>query len=83
MWWVARFTLACTSIMAVVWVGIWAFAGFTTFGLHGAAAIALVLAVVFSCGVGIFLMALMFYSERSGQDDRVHHVHKIGNPDPQ
>ena len=67
--------------MAVVLVGIWAIAGFTTFGLHGAAAIALVLAVVLSCEVGIFLMALMFYSERSGQDDRVHHVHKTDEPD--
>jgi hypothetical protein len=60
---------------------VWAFAGFTTFGLHGAAAIALDLAVVVSCEVGIFLMALTFYSERSGQDDRVHHVRKIGEPD--
>jgi len=68
--------MVCTAVSALVVLSVWAFADFTTLGLHGAAAIALVLGVVFSCELGIFLMAMMFYSERSGLGDRAHCVHK-------
>jgi hypothetical protein len=79
--WMVRFSAICAVGLGLVLIGAWAFEGFATFGLHGAAAIALILGVVFSCAMGVFLTALMFHSRRSGLDAKVHRVHRIEGPD--
>ena len=79
--WIVRFCVLCAVGLGLVLMGAWAFQGFATYGLHGAAAIALILGVVFSCAMGVLLMALMFHSRRSGLDAKVHHVHKVEGSD--
>ena len=79
--WIVQFSLVCVVGLGLVLVGAWAFEGFATFGLHGGAAIALISGVVFSCAMGVFLMALMFHSQRSGRDDKVHRVHRVEGSD--
>ena len=79
--WIVQFSLICAVGLGLVLMGVWAFEGFATFGLHGAAAIALIAGVVFSCAMGVALMALMFYSQRSGRDDKVHRVHRVEGSD--
>jgi hypothetical protein len=64
------FSLGCVgfiaSVMFIVWI-MGAFEG-SNLGTHGW--IAFTLGVVITCALGIGLMALVFYSDRSGQDDR-------------
>jgi multisubunit Na+/H+ antiporter MnhB subunit len=79
--WIAQFSLICAVGLGIVISGVWTFEGFATFGLHSAAAIALILGVMFSCAMGVFLMALMFHSRRSGQDEKVHRVHRVEGSD--
>jgi hypothetical protein len=45
--------------------------GFRSLGLSLNGAIALTLGIVLTVGLGVGLMALVFYSDRSGRDDTV------------
>ena len=67
--WTARFFIACFAgvfgIVALCWIVF----GFGSLGLDATATFAAILGITFTAGLGIGLMALVFYSNRSGRDD--------------
>ena len=60
--------------IAAVLVVAWLAGGFARVGLDGNIVLALMLGIFFSSLLGVGLMALMFYSDRSGQDAQAHAV---------
>lgn len=58
------------AVIVVLIVGVAAFGGFA--GLGSGGAFALVFGIAASLGLGIGLMALIFYSSRSERDEAVH-----------
>lgn len=70
--WVLGFSGLCLGLLAGVLLALWMLNGFSGFGLSVHGTIALVLGVVFTSALAVVLMALVFYSSRSGQDDAVH-----------
>ena len=67
---IAGFSAGCLAFIGAVMLTVWAMGGFTDtdLGFHGW--IAFTLGVVLTCALGIGLMALVFHSDRSGQDER-------------
>jgi hypothetical protein len=65
----ALFGIACVGMIAFVYLAVWAFNGFNGLGLDLDGAIALTLGTVLAAALGVGLMSLVFYSDRSGQDD--------------
>lgn len=61
--------LAMLAIAVVVTLAMWNTMGDVEMSAHGI--VALVLGVVLALGLGIGLMALVFYSSRSGHDDEI------------
>jgi hypothetical protein len=79
--WIVIFATASTGAVAVVVFLIWAMNGFVnlaSIGLSGAVLVALILGIVLSTGLGVALMALVFYSDRSDQDEIVYHASQPG-----
>ncbi len=74
--WIRFFLGVCAAIVALALLGVWALRGFDTFGMGFHGILALLLGAILSSAVGIGLMALVFFSNRSGHDD------EIGRPDP-
>ena len=72
--WVGWFSAACVGMVFAVLLLIWASGGFAGPGLTGNGLAAMLLGVVISTGLGVGLMALVFYSNRSRQDEAVHNV---------
>ncbi|HTO82533.1 MAG TPA: hypothetical protein VMQ73_09880 [Methylomirabilota bacterium] len=66
--WILTFSAVCLAAIAVVLVLGWAANGFTTAGLSGHGVVAIVAGVTFTVLLAVGLMALVFYSSRSGQD---------------
>ncbi len=75
--WALTFTISCVGLIAFVYLALWAFNGFHGLGLDLAETIALTLGTVATSALGVGLMALVFYSDRSGQDET---VDKAGKP---
>lgn len=71
--WIATYSLASVGAILAILVLLWAVNGFSTGGLSGHGIAAVVLGVTFSVLLAVGLMALVFYSNRSGQDDEAHH----------
>jgi hypothetical protein len=69
MGWVSRFVLLCAGVVVALLLVIWAIDGLSGMGLSGHGMVALGLGIAVSVGLGVGLMALVFYSNRSGQDD--------------
>jgi len=67
--WIINYSLLCISAVVVVLAAGWASNGFTTGGLSGHGIVAIVLGVTFSVLLAVALMALVFYSNRSGHDE--------------
>lgn len=67
--WIARFLIISACGVAVGVALFWILLGFGSLGLDPTATVAAILGITFTVGVGIGLMALVFYSDRSGQDD--------------
>jgi hypothetical protein len=67
--WVRNFTFSCVGLLAFVYLALWAFNGFHGIGLGLQAMIALTLGTILTAGLGVGLMALVFYSDRSGRDE--------------
>ncbi len=69
--WPVRFGVGCTAgvvaIVALCWIGF----GFGSLNLDPTATFAAVLGITLAIGLGVGLMTLVFYSNRSGQDDAV------------
>lgn len=70
--WILTFSFACTGAIIAGLLLIWGLNGFSTGGLSIHGIIALGLGISFSILVAVGLMALVFHSSRSGQDEQVH-----------
>ena len=67
--WVIGFILACLAGIAIV-VGLaWALGWLSGIGSNVNIAVAAILCIVFTSALGTGLMALIFYSNRSGLDE--------------
>jgi hypothetical protein len=66
--WLAVFAGSCVALLAFVYLALWAFNGFQGVGLDWPGTIALALGTVLAAGLGVGLMALIFYSDRSERD---------------
>jgi len=69
--WTARFSITSGVAILVLIAIAWVVFGFGSLGLNTSATIALSLGILLTAGLGVGLMALVFYSNRSGQDDLV------------
>ena len=77
--WVAWFSAGCAGMVFAVLFILWGFNGFEGLGLSGHGLAALILGVVISTGVGVGLMALIFHSNRTQQDETVHNLTLTSN----
>jgi hypothetical protein len=69
------FAFGSSGAIAVALLVFWLANGFARVGLDTNIVIALALGILFSILLGVGLMTLVFYSDRSGQDDQVHQAH--------
>ena len=67
--WIWRFILAGVGFGALAVLVFWAIGGFGEFGFSSKGVVALTIGRLFSAGPAIGLMALVFFSDRSGRDD--------------
>jgi hypothetical protein len=79
--WVIWFMVACAAGIAAVLAIVWASNGFAGVEISTSIAIAAVLGIFFTCALGVGLMAAIFHSNRSGQDEEVYRVHKLDDSD--
>jgi hypothetical protein len=77
--WLLLFVGSAVGLIAVVYFLLWAFNGFHGLGLDLDATLALTLGTIGTAALGVALMALVFYSDRSGQDQDVHDIHDAGH----
>ena len=75
------FVSVCLAGIAAVLVVAWLSGGFERVGLDANIVVALLLGIGFSSLLGVGLMALIFYSDRSGQDAEAHRVSLDPDPD--
>ena len=66
--WVINYSLMCVGAIVAVLAVLWASNGFSTGGLSGHGIAAIVLGVTLSVLLAVALMALVFYSNRSGRN---------------
>jgi hypothetical protein len=66
--WIFTYSAACLAAIAAVLAVGWAANDFTTAGLTTHGIVAILLGVTFTVLLAVGLMALVFYSSRSGQD---------------
>jgi len=71
--WFVTFSLGSVGAIIAILAVLWGSNGFSTGGLSGHGIAAIVLGVTFSVLLAVALMALVFYSNRSGRDEHVHH----------
>jgi hypothetical protein len=69
--WIAIFAGSCVGLLAFVYFALWAFNGFHGLGLDWVGTIALTLGTILSAGLGVGLMGLIFYSDRSQRDGEI------------
>jgi hypothetical protein len=70
--WVVYFAATALCGIAAVLLLLWAFSGFRGLGLDAAGTVALMLGIVVTSALGVALMALVFYSDRSNVDEAAH-----------
>ena len=78
---VIAFVLACNAVLAIALVVAWIAGAFAYLGVNGGIATAIVVGLVVASEVAIGLMALIFYSEESGQDEAAYHVRRVDDSD--
>jgi hypothetical protein len=66
--WAVWFVAGCSGLIGATLLVLWAASGFADLGVSGHGLVALILGVVVTTALGIGLMALSFYSDRSGTD---------------
>jgi hypothetical protein len=79
--WAVWFIPACFLGIGAVLLVVWLSGGFQGTGLTASIALALALGILFSSLLGVGLMALIFYSNRSGQDEQAHRSASAGMDD--
>jgi hypothetical protein len=62
------FIITCVAAIALVLGLIWVGGGFSGYGADRSMVLAVVLGILFTSLLGVGLMALVFYSNRSGRD---------------
>ena len=67
--WIIVFGLICIVAIFGIMGLLWAFGWADALGLNGHGIAALALGTVFTVGLGVGLMALVFHSSRSGRDE--------------
>jgi hypothetical protein len=67
--WVTWFILACVVVVAIFLIGVWIEGGLQGLGQNVNIALAAGLGILLASALGVGLMALIFYSNRSGADD--------------
>ena len=67
--WVVNYSLACVGAFVGLLAFMWALSGFDFSGVSTAGLVAIILGTAFMVLVTVGLMGLVFYSDRSGQDD--------------
>jgi hypothetical protein len=80
--WAVWFVPACFLGIGAVLLVVWLSGGFQGTGLNASIALALALGILFSSLLGVGLMALIFYSNRSGQDEEAHRSARLAMDDP-
>ena len=68
--WILSYSLVCIGAILGILVFVWALNGFDTAGVSTHGIIAIVLGTTFTVLLAVGLMALIFYSDRSGRDDQ-------------
>jgi hypothetical protein len=76
--WLVTFIGFNALIFVAVLLSLWAFGGFADEGLSAEGWFAMALGIAFTSGIGVALMALVFYSARKEYDED---AHRIGRPD--
>ena len=79
--WIAKFIAACNIAVVAALAAAWAAGGFAYMGVHGSAAVIFVVGVIVASELLIGLMALLFYSDQSGQDEVAYSVHRLDESD--
>ena len=67
--WIVNYSLACIGAFVGLLAFMWALSGFDFSGVSTAGLVAIILGTAFMVLVTVGLMGLVFYSDRSGQDD--------------
>jgi len=67
--WIWTFILASVGFVVLAVLLFWAMGGLGELGLSGKGVVALTLGFLFTAGLAIGLMALVFFSDLSGRDD--------------
>jgi hypothetical protein len=67
--WIWTFILASVGFVVLALLLFWAIGGFGELGLSGKGVVTLTLGFLFTVGLAIALMALVFFNDRSGRDD--------------
>jgi len=70
--WRNLLVISCIGMVALVLAVNWALSGFHSLGLHPATTIALVLGTIATTALCVVLMGLMFYSERTQDDEEAY-----------
>ena len=78
---VILFVAGCNAVLAAALVVAWAAGAFAYLGVNGGIATAIVVGLIVASEVTIGLMALVFYSDKSGQDEAAYHVHRVDDSD--
>jgi len=68
--WILTYSLVCIVAITAILVLAWAANGFDFSGLSTQGVVAIVTGAVFTVLLSVGLMALVFYSSRSGRDDQ-------------
>jgi len=68
--WILTYSLTCSGAIGAALVLAWMLGWFDTAGISTHGMIAIVLGTMFTVLVAVGLMALIFYSNRSGQDEQ-------------
>jgi ABC-type multidrug transport system permease subunit len=68
--WILTYSLVSSGAIGAVLVLAWALGGIDTEGISANGIIAIALGTIFTVLVAVGLMVLIFYSNRSGQDDQ-------------
>ena len=67
--WIWRFILASVGFVVLAVLVFWVMGGLGELALSGKGVVALTPGFLFTVGLAIGLMALVFFSDRSGRDD--------------
>jgi hypothetical protein len=79
--WLVTYAAVTLGSIAAVLLALWMLDGFEGFGLDTGATVATVLGIMVTSALGVALMGLMFYSDRSAIDDDAYHA-TVEDPDP-